>query len=140
MALRSKSYWGYDDEFLEACRRELTLSAQEVDSLVVRLAEDPYGCIAGFYALDTLDHDEGELRLFFVDVAFIGTGVGRLLFDDLMQVAHTRGLRFLRLDADPGAAPFYERLGAQRVGDVESSSVPGRLLPSFQIHVELPPT
>lgn len=30
LALRSKAHWGYDAEFIEACRDELTVDASEV--------------------------------------------------------------------------------------------------------------
>ena len=32
LALRSKSYWGYDADFLEACRDELGLQAEDFET------------------------------------------------------------------------------------------------------------
>lgn len=39
------------------------------------------------------------------------------------------------LDADPCAAPLYERYGARRVAEVPSGSIPGRLLPRLVIEL-----
>ncbi len=133
VALRSKSYWGYDADFLQACRAELTLAPEDLDCLVVRVAVSDDGRLAGFYALGDLNDDGGEVWFFFVDLPFIGSGVGRRLFEDMVATARSRGLRELRIGADPGAAGFYERLGAVRVGEVPSNSVPDRVLPSYQL-------
>jgi hypothetical protein len=50
LALRSKSYWGYDQAFLDACRPELTLTPEQVERQRVTVAERD-GRVVGFYAL-----------------------------------------------------------------------------------------
>jgi GNAT superfamily N-acetyltransferase len=135
LALRSKSHWGYGADFLDACREELRLRSDDLDRFVVRVAENDDGSIAGFYAIGEADDDEAEVRFFFVDLPFIGLGIGRRLFDDLVEIARETGLRTLRIDADPGAAAFYERMGAERAGEVPSGSVPGRSLPRYRLQV-----
>jgi GNAT superfamily N-acetyltransferase len=135
LALRSKSHWGYDADFLDACREELRLQDGDLDRLVVRVAEHDDGRIAGFYAIAEVDGTGAEILFFFVDLPFIGRGIGRRLFDDLIEVAREAGLRTLRIDADPGAAAFYERMGAEPTGQVPSGSIPGRFLPSYRIRV-----
>jgi GNAT superfamily N-acetyltransferase len=133
LALRSKGYWGYDAEFLKACRTELTLVPEDLARLTVRVAECTDGHVIAFYALGPLDDTTGEVRFFFVDPPFIGTGVGRRLFEDLLATARSAGMGSLRIDADPGAASFYERMGATQVGEMPSNSIPGRLLPSYEV-------
>jgi len=135
LALRSKSHWGYEPDFLDACREELRLRPGDFDRLVVRVAENDDGRIAGFYAIGEADEGDPEVRFFFVDLPFIGTGVGRRLCDDLVEIARETGFRTLMIDADPGAAAFYERMGAERAGEVPSGSVPGRLLPRYRLQV-----
>jgi hypothetical protein len=39
LALRSKAHWGYDADFLEACRDELTVAAHEVARRRTTVAE-----------------------------------------------------------------------------------------------------
>ncbi len=133
LALRSKGYWDYDAEFLEACRPELTLVPEDLARLTVRVAERTDGHVLAFYALGPLDGSAGEVWFFFVDPPFIGTGVGRRLFADLLATARSAGMRSLRIEADPGAASFYERMGATRVGKTPSNSIPGRRLPSYEV-------
>ena len=135
LARRSKSYWGYDAEFLESCRAELSLHPNDFSRLVVRVSEGDQGKIAGFYAIGEVHDGEADVLFFFVDLPFVGKGVGRRLMEDLVGVARKAGVRSLRIDADPGAASFYERMGAERVGEVPSGSIPGRVLPAYRLHV-----
>ena len=135
LALRSKSYWGYDTEFLEACREELRLHPEDFSRSAVRVGEDDHGRVVGFYTIGEADDGEAEVSFFFVDLPFIGSGMGRRLFEDLLDVARQKGARRLRIDADPGAAAFYERMGAERVGDVPSGSIPGRFLPRYVLQL-----
>ena len=39
LALRSKGYWGYDQAFPDACRAELTLTPEDVETRRVTVAE-----------------------------------------------------------------------------------------------------
>jgi GNAT superfamily N-acetyltransferase len=133
LALRSKGCWGYDAEFLEACRAELTLAPEDLARLTVRVVERTDGHVIAFYALGPLDGSAGEVCFFFVDPPFMGTGIGRRLFEDLLATARSAEIRSLRIEADPGAASFYERMGAARVGETPSSSIPGRVLPTYQL-------
>ncbi|HEV2069674.1 MAG TPA: GNAT family N-acetyltransferase [Acidimicrobiales bacterium] len=138
LALRSKRYWGYDEAFLEVCRDELRLSTEEVSRLHVTVAENDDGRVVGFYALGDATHHEADVSFFFVDPDVIGTGVGRILFADLVEAARSAGFSRFRIDSDPGAAGFYERMGAVFVGNVPAPSVPGRLLPSYRFEVLSP--
>ena len=69
LALRSKGHWGYDADFLEACRGELTLRD---DELAVRrtLVAEVDGALAGFGTLEGAP-PYGELGMLFVDPAVI---------------------------------------------------------------------
>lgn len=128
LALRSKGYWGYDDAFLEACRKELTLTAPRLAAERVRVAERG-GRAAGYSSLALHPPHDAELMDLFVDPDHIGGGVGRTLWDDLIGHARSAGARQLRIEADPHAAAWYRRRGARPVGEVPSGSIPGRMLP-----------
>ena len=127
VALRSKGYWGYDADFLDACRAELTFSPGEVAGRRIVVADSPAG-IAGFYSLDG-DPPEGELGNLWVVPEQIGTGLGRRLWDHAVAAACGAGFATLRIEADPNALGFYQAMGAEQVGEVPSGSVPGRTLP-----------
>ena len=127
LAVRSKAHWGYDSEFLEACRGELTLSPAFVDTAHVHVLEAA-GQVIGFYSLVNWS-SELELRHFFVDPAFMGQGVGRRLWEDAVTRARNLGREQLLIESDPHAEGFYLKLGAERIGKVPSQARRGRVLP-----------
>jgi GNAT superfamily N-acetyltransferase len=131
LALRSKAYWGYDGEFIEACRNELTVSADKIASRRATVA-DKDGSIVGFTTLEG-DPPEGVLGMMFVDPHVIGEGVGRLLFEHSVAAGRELGFIQLTIDADPNAEPFYRAMGAVRIGSVPSGSIPGRVLPQMVV-------
>lgn len=127
LALRSKGHWGYPPEFLEACRAELTYTAEQCASGEVFVAERD-GQVVGFHLLDG-QPPRGCLNSLFVDPPAIGSGVGARLLRHAFAEAKRRGFTTLTLDADPGAVPFYEHFGAERTGEAPSGSIAGRVLP-----------
>lgn len=127
LALRSKGYWGYGPAFLEACRDELTLHPRELEARRVVVA-DSGGEPVGFYSLEG-QPPEGELGYLFVEPSAIGHGIGGQLWVHMCDTARKLGFRQIRIESDPGARPFYESRGADLVGTVASTSVPGRELP-----------
>jgi GNAT superfamily N-acetyltransferase len=127
LALRSKSHWGYEPEFLEACRSALTLTSEFVEDGEVHVLETG-GRIAGFYSLVKWNADV-ELCHFFVDPPLMGQGAGRLLWEDAVERAESLGFSRLLIQSDPHAEGFYLRLGAERIGEVPSEVEPGRILP-----------
>lgn len=126
LAFASKAHWGYDDAFMEACREELTVRPSDLQRVRVRVAAD--AGIVGFHGVEHRD-----LLWFFVAPEAMGKGVGRALFADACALARNTGIATLRIEADPHAAGFYERMAAHKVGEVPSGSVPGRVLPLFEI-------
>jgi GNAT superfamily N-acetyltransferase len=132
LALRSKAHWGYDAAFLERCRAELTLRPDDLAPRRAAVAELG-GRVVGFVTVEG-DPPEGEIGALFVEPDLIGSGAGagRALFDHAARVARAAGFARLRIDADPGAEGFYLRMGARRVGEAPSGSVPGRALPRLE--------
>lgn len=130
LCLRSKAWWGYDAAFMDACRGELTLTAGELATSDLIMAEIR-GQAAGL-AQVTRGANPADLLKLFVDPPFIGTGLGRLLFDWAAGTARAQGADALTIEADPGARPFYERMGARLVGEAPSGSIPGRMLPLLE--------
>ena len=140
LAFRSKAYWGYDATFMEACREELKVPADQVVARRVYVAvsrgsdADPAGPgewrerILGFGTIEG-EPPAGELGMFFVDPPAIGRGVGSALISHLTAVASGLGFHRLTIAADPNAEPFYLSKGAVRIGGVPSGSIPGRTLP-----------
>lgn len=131
LALRSKGHWGYDAEFLAACREELTVRPADVAARRTAVAEED-GRILGFTTLDG-EPPKGALGMMFVEPDTIGRGVGRRLFAHTMDEARRLGFTRLTIDADPNAEPFYRAMGAVRIGATPSGSIPGRELPLLEV-------
>ncbi len=133
LALRSKAYWGYEEDFLEASRAELTVAPDDVEKLRIVVAEDD-GELAGFYGLGAWDDDPptADLAFMFVSPAMIGHGVGRQLWEHAVTTATALGFERISVQSDPHAEGFYRLMGAVRVGEVPSLSIPDRRLPLLQ--------
>ena len=132
IALDAKRYWGYPEHWIKHWEADLTISPEFIRDHHVYVAEDE-GEVRGFYAL-CVSGEKAELEHMWVTPAWIGTGVGKELFLDAMERAAALDVRDVELTADPNAAGFYERMGASRIGETDSSidGVP-RKLPRLKI-------
>lgn len=112
LVLRSKAYWGYDEEFLASCTQELGIRAGEVAGRRIVVAEDPSGGrVLGLASLEGAP-PVARLGLLFVEPDAIGRGVGRRLYRDVLRRAAELGIHRLLIDSDPHAAGFYRAMGA----------------------------
>lgn len=128
LCLRSKAHWGYDAAFMKACEDELTLTPEDLNTPLIVAADN--ATPIGTAQVAPVGQD-AELHFFFVDPPYIGHGVGRQLWDWAIMAAKDLNARRLLIDADPGAAPFYKRMGAVQIGETPSASIPGRVLPQL---------
>jgi N-acetylglutamate synthase-like GNAT family acetyltransferase len=135
LAQRAKAHWGYDSAFMDACRDELTYTAEEVGAGGFFVADDD-GELRGFYALAKVSPTAMELDAVFVEPDHIGRGHGRALLDHALAEAGRRDdIERLVIQADPHAAEFYEAAGAVKIGERESASIAGRMLPLYEIPI-----
>jgi GNAT superfamily N-acetyltransferase len=132
LALRSKASWGYSQGLMTLFEAELTLTVLDLEDVMVIEVEGKPG---GFYSLQPVSQIRAELGHLFVEPRLQRRGFGRLMLADALRRAGARGFGLLEIQGDPNAARFYERVGATCVGERESESVPGRMLPLFEIAV-----
>ena len=76
-----------------------------------------------------------DLDRLFVEPGAIKSGVGRALLLAIAEMLREEGAERLSILADPNAAAFYERLGAELVGEGPSDSMPGRMLPLLSMKI-----
>jgi N-acetylglutamate synthase-like GNAT family acetyltransferase len=140
LALCSKAYWGYDQEFLDKCQQELSYSEAQIDSLKFNFVVATHSThtlgqreIIGFYAIDFSYKPNPELEALFVLPNKIGQGVGKALIKAALIDAKKQGSTTLAIQGDPNATQFYLAAGGIQVGELESQSIPGRFLPLFEI-------
>ena len=137
LAIKSKSYWGYDDQFMNSCVDELSHTAEEIldDNFRYYLAEKDEE-VLGFYKLKNLGGETILLEALFVDPKAIGKGVGRALLEHAKRTAKKCGGFALEAQSDPYAEPFYVAMGATVTGRKESGSIAGRFLPMINIQLD----
>lgn len=140
LAIRSKAMWGYSDEFMQQCTPELTYRPEQVSNIewffaIAYQVGKQHKNIVGFYALFLADLQQIELDALFVEPALTGQGIGKALFGHAVNYVRQQGAKKLLIQADPNAAPFYQALGAQKIGEQPSTSIPGRMLPLFSYPV-----
>lgn len=131
LAFDAKAHWGYDAAFMERCRDELTITQARIWRERIRVAE-VNGEIAGFASLN-VGMGRADVEDVFVRPRFIGTGVGHLLINDLLQYACRHGIALINVEADPNATGFYTRQGFSLCGEVPSGSIPERMLPLMEM-------
>ena len=129
LCLRSKAVWGYGNDFMEACRSELTIKEFELQSSSIAVAEEN-GKIVGLAQVKVTGRKADLLKLF-VEPTMLRVGVGMKLFHWATSEATAMGAFHMVIEADPDAAPFYRRMGATDCGFVSSGSIPGRMLPKL---------
>ena len=127
LCLRSKAIWGYDRDFLETCRDELSVGEAAIKAGLVTVAETGSNVVG----TAELSFEDGiaYLEKLFVDPGILRCGAGRMLFDRVRQMATELGAHELVIEADPDAVPFYMAMGCESSGTAPSGSIPGRVLP-----------
>jgi GNAT superfamily N-acetyltransferase len=94
--------------------------------LLIALVDDQ---LAGCAALRKLSPGIGEMKRLYVRPAFRGTGLGRLLVEQIIAEARSAGFQFLRLDSLPRmerAITLYRAFGFREIspyGDNPASAI-----------------
>jgi GNAT superfamily N-acetyltransferase len=132
LTIASKSHWGYGQEFMDRARPSLTVTGQYLEANDCWVAEADGGAI-GWFSLVKMPNAL-LLDNFFLSPAHIGSGVGRLMWQEALNRAESLGAGRVVLEADPNAAGFYERMGARRTGSVKVPST-NRELPVYEVHL-----
>lgn len=122
LSVRSKSYWGYSKEFMNAFMPELIISEDYLTSapVFVALQDDK---IVAFAGLSRKEADP-ELVFLFVEPDCIGKGFGELLWQKSLEEAKKLEWKSFSIICDPNAENFYLKLGAVRVGEKVFAVIP----------------
>jgi ribosomal protein S18 acetylase RimI-like enzyme len=134
IAFAAKRHWGYPERWIESWRDILTMRPEFIAANVACCAiQDDQ--VVGFYVLTT---EENGLHLdhLWIRPAAMRHGIGRALFEHAIEQARNSGFAAIRIEADPNAEGFYQRMGARRVG-ISVSEVEGerRELPLLEFRI-----
>ena len=134
IARAAKGHWGYPEEWMEAWRDSLTLTADNLARWGVRVAVDAAGEVLGFCAISPA-RPRWIVEHMWVRPGEIGRGVGRALVRDALERAREGGAVGMEIESDPYAEGFYLRLGAKTVGAVPAPmpGAPDRTLPLLHL-------
>lgn len=133
---RAKAHWGYDAAFMAASADALTITTAMIGRGRVLVAENTDGKVIGVATAEPLaPTGTFDLGHMFVEPNAMGLGVGRKLFEAISALIAAEGAKKLVILADPHAEEFYRRIGAERVGDAPSDSIPGRRLPLLEFEI-----
>ncbi len=114
IAFAAKRHWGYPERWIESWREILTMSPEFIAANVTGCALEGDN-VAGFYVLTT-ENDGLHLDHLWVRPAAMRRGIGRALFEHAIEQAKNSGFATIKIEADPNAEGFYQRVGAVRVG------------------------
>jgi GNAT superfamily N-acetyltransferase len=134
LCMRSKAVWGYNQQFMQACRKELSFDLNDLRSTQVAVAEVSANLVGVVQVKIT--KNEADLLKLFVEPEVLRCGIGRVLFNWATGVARDMAAVRLIIEADPDAAPFYRRVGAYDIGSSPSRSIPGRMLPKLALDLQ----
>jgi len=132
IAVRSKAYWGYSQELLSSWKNELTMTSEFIEKGIGYVAE-LNGVMIGCWVREAIQSDELTKGFLFIEPQYIGSGCGRLLFDALKEGMRKKGIQSITFDADPNAVGFYLKMGGIKIGEMDSTVVPGRKLPIIKM-------
>jgi GNAT superfamily N-acetyltransferase len=114
IAHAAKRHWGYPEHWIEAWRDILTMRPEFIAANIAYCAVED-GHAVGFYVLTT-ENDGVHLDHLWIIPAALRRGIGRALFEHAVDQARAAGFDSIKIEADPNAETFYQRMGAQRVG------------------------
>ncbi len=143
ISFQSKKYWNYPNAYLETWKDELTVTPQYIRDNDVHVFEKG-GEPVGYYAIVELESDleTAGVKLekgfwldhMFIRPDFIGTGIGKKLFDHLVKQCKIRRIEELKILADPNARAFYVKMGCRYIKE-HPSTIKNRTTPLLELKI-----
>lgn len=129
---RSLSYWPYTHEQLDQFLKLFKVSEVYLTKQPIYLAylDDLF---LGFFCFSVNDKQENELDYFIIEHDLIGRGYGKAMWRAFCAIAHSRGVKELIIFSTPEAKGFYEKMGAQQIGEHPSAVRKNVLMPVFKL-------
>jgi GNAT superfamily N-acetyltransferase len=134
IAIASKRQWNYPENWIQFWIPALTISPVYISENETWMAIENEKPVA-YYSLK-YDGEYLWLDNLWVLPEFIGQGIGRQLFQHALERSGACGESILKIEADPNAQSFYEKMGARKI-DEHQGEVDGqaRVLPIMEINI-----
>lgn len=135
---RSKSYWGYEREFMDKFMVFFQMTTEYLERNTVKLfyisEHDQCEKAIGFYSF-SVSTKEIELDNFFIDPDYISKGLGKKMWSTMIEDFKLIGVSRFTLWSDPGAEPFYRKMGCIKIGVKKSPMMPDRYPVIFEYEI-----
>jgi predicted N-acetyltransferase YhbS len=134
ITISAKRHWEYPEAWIQIWIPSLTITAEYLNShetWMMVMEDQP----VGYYSFN--QNEEGLwLDNLWILPAYMGQGIGKSLFGHALERSRALGASILKIEADPNAQSFYERMGARKVGEhrTEMHGEP-RILPVMEIEL-----
>lgn len=115
IAFAAKSHWGYPDAWIQLWSPSLTIRPEFIEKYETYVAWDDEQP-AGFCAISH-EAEKANIEHLWISPQYIGKGIGSMLFKFILSRCKELGAITLRIESDPNAQGFYERMGAEKVGE-----------------------
>ena len=143
IAFSGKKHWNYPNEYYETWKNELTITEEYLNNNIVKtIGED--NTIKGFYSFCYNEFEKyiGEIFVekgywldhMFLDQQYIGKGLGKLMFVDLINEIKNKKGRSFNIFVDPFSEGFYKKMGCSYLRE-SKSSIKGRNLPVYKYEI-----
>ena len=135
IAITAKRHWNYPEKWIQIWLPSLTISPQyiqENETWMAIVDEKP----VAYYSLKQ-DGESLWLDNLWVLPEFMRLGIGKQLFQHALERCRARGVSILKIESDPNAQAFYEKLSAYKI-DERHSTVDGqpRTLPVMVVNAQ----
>lgn len=134
ITISAKRHWNYPERWIELWIPALTTSSSYLSTHETWMAWIEDRPVA-WYSFNK--NEEGLwLDNLWVLPEYMGQGIGRELFLYALERCRLQDVKVLKIEADPNARSFYEKMGARKVGE-HHSEVDGhpRILPVMEINL-----
>jgi len=135
LTIVAKRHWNYPEKWIQIWLPLLTITPEYIRKNETWAAMQGDRCTAYY----SLKQDGGFLWLdnLWVLPEFMGQGIGRELFQHALERSRVIGANSLRIESDPNAQSFYEKMGARKIGE-QRGEVDGqpRVLPVMEVYCE----
>ena len=125
IAIASKKYWQYPNSWFQLWGNTLEITPEFMAKnnvwVVTQEAE-----LLGFVAISMKQLD-AELEHMWVLPEYMNQGIGTMLMNQAIEFCRLNNMRALRIESDPNAKTFYEKLGAKHIGYIDSVPKPRKL-------------
>ncbi|MEV5110507.1 MULTISPECIES: GNAT family N-acetyltransferase [Bacillus] len=131
LALHSKATWNYSEEFILACKEDLTITEEYIKNNFVYVLENDNTKIGFFSFL----RNDNALDFLYMHPSYKGKGYGKILWEFVIEQAEGLGIKSFTIDSDPNAKGLYLKMGAKLIGETPSTVFKERLLPLLKYDV-----